>query len=460
MRAITLDRCRLVVTMDDDGLELSDTTIEIRDGWIASVGPERSGVPAETVVDARRLIAVPGLVNTHHHLYQTLTRGFPESEGAELFPWLRRLYPIWAGLDEDMIYASTRTGLAELALSGCTTSSDHLYVFPPGSEHFIDAQVEAARSVGVRFHATRGSMDLGESSGGLPPDSVVQPRDRILDDSQRVIDAYHDPSPGAMTRIGLAPCSPFSVTPELMRESAELARDRGVRLHTHIAETMDEDQYSLETFGLSPVGLLESLGWAESDVWVAHCVHPTQEDIDLLARKDVAVAHCPTSNMLLGSGLAPIATYRSRGMRVGLGVDGSASNDANDLRQEMKTALLAARTRDGIGAMSARTALRLATRGGASCLGRDDIGSIEVGKAADVVLYDADDLALAGSHEDLVAGIVLGAPRPVAVLVHGEFVVRDSALVRCDPAELARAHNVAARRLMDRAVDGGAAWLH
>ena len=446
--------------MDDLGLDLADTTVEIRDGWISSIGPERTEAPADTVVDCRRMIAIPGLVNTHHHLYQTLTRGFPESEGAELFPWLRRLYPIWAGLDEEMIYTSTRTGLAELTLSGCTTSSDHLYVFPAGSEHFIDAQVEAARSVGIRFHATRGSMDLGRSSGGLPPDSVVQSRDLILADCQRVIAAYHDPAPGAMTRIGLAPCSPFSVTPELMRESAALAREHGVRLHTHIAETMDEDRYSRTTFGVSPVGLLESLGWAESDVWVAHCVHTTEDDIGLLARKDVAVAHCPTSNMLLGSGLAPIETYRRRGMRVGLGVDGSASNDSNDLRQEMKAALLAARTRDGVGAMSARAALRLATRGGASCLGRDDIGSIEVGKAADLVLFDVDELALAGSQEDLVAGIVLGAPRPIAVLVNGEFVVRDSALVRCDSGEVARAHNAAARRLMTRAADGFSVRLH
>lgn len=439
--------------MDDAGIELADATIEIRDGWISAIGNESPHEAFDEVIDARRLIAIPGLVNTHHHLYQTLTRGFPESEGMTLFPWLQRLYPIWAGLDEDMIYASTRTGLAELALSGCTTSSDHLYVFPEGSEGFMDAQVEGARSVGLRFHATRGSMDLGQSGGGLPPDSVVQTQVTIMRDSERAIDRFHDPSPGAMTRIGLAPCSPFSVTPELMRESAALARDKGVRLHTHIAETMDEDAYSRATFGLSPVELLQSVGWTESDVWVAHCVHPTESDIELLARRDVAVAHCATSNLLLGSGLAPVTTYVRKGIRVGLGVDGSASNDANDLRQEAKQALLVARVRDGVGAMSARDALRIGTRGGASCLGRDDIGSLEVGKAADIALFDAESLALAGMQEDLVAGIILGAPRPVAVIVNGDFVVRDSMLAQCVSEDVARQHNAAARRLMERAAD-------
>ena len=437
--------------MDDDGTELPDATIEMRDGWITTVGSEPSDQEFDEVIDGRHLIAIPGLVNSHHHLYQTLTRGFPESKGITLFPWLQRLYPIWAGLDEDMIYASTRTGLAELALSGCTTSSDHLYVFPDGSEGFMDAQVEAARSVGLRFHATRGSMDLGRSAGGLPPDSVVQSRDTIMRDSERAIQRFHDPEAGAMTRVGLAPCSPFSVTPELMKETAALAREKGVRLHTHIAETMDEDAFSRDTFGLSPVELLESVGWAESDVWVAHCVHPGDSDIELLARRDVAVAHCPTSNMLLGSGLAPVLTYMQKRIRVGLGVDGSASNDANDLRQEVKQAVLTARVRDGVDAMSVRDALRLATRGGASCMGRDDIGSIQAGKVADIALFDAESLALAGAEEDLVGGIVLGAPRPVAVLVNGEFVVRESVLARCQSEDLSREHNAAARRLMQRA---------
>lgn len=453
MSSLRLANCRLVATMDDAGHELRDTTIEIRDGWISAISRDTQVGQIDEIIDARSLIAIPGLVNTHHHLYQTLTRGFPESEGKTLFPWLQSLYPIWAGLDEQMIFASTRTGLAELALSGCTASSDHLYVFPDGSESFMDAQVAAAQSIGLRFHATRGSMDLGVSDGGLPPNSVVQSLDAILRDSERAIDRYHDPSPGAMTRIGLAPCSPFSVTPELMRESAALAREKGVLLHTHIAETIDEDAYSRETFGLSPVELLESVGWAAPDVWVAHCVHPSASDIQLLSRHDVAVAHCPTSNMLLGSGLAPVSTFRAGNIRVGLGVDGSASNDANDLGQEVKQALLVARVRDGVEALSARDALRLGTRGGASCLGRDDIGSIEVGKAADLALFDADSLALSGSQEDLVAGIVLAAARPVAVMVNGRFVVRDGNLVRVDREEIARQHNAAASRLMSTALD-------
>jgi 8-oxoguanine deaminase len=460
MSSLQLAGCRLVATMDDAGRELAGTTVEIRDGWISSVGPASPDAVFDQVMDARRLIAVPGLVNTHHHLYQTLTRGFPESEGKTLFPWLQQLYPVWSGLDEEMIYSSTRTGLAELALSGCTTSSDHLYVFPDGSATFMDAQVEAARSIGLRFHATRGSMDLGVSHGGLPPDSVVQPLETILRDSERTIDLYHDPAPGAMTRIGLGPCSPFSVTPELMRESAVLARKKGVLLHTHIAETMDEDGYSRETFGLSPVELLDSVGWMENDVWVAHAVHPSASDIDLLAGRDVAVAHCPTSNMLLGSGLAPVAAYRDRNMRVGLGVDGSASNDANDLRQEVKQALLVARVRDGANALSARDALRLGTRGGAACLGRNDIGSIEVGKAADIALFDAESIALAGSQDDLIAGIVLGAPRPVAVIVNGVFIVQDGNLATADTADLARRHNEAARRLMSKASEAVGSSLH
>jgi cytosine/adenosine deaminase-related metal-dependent hydrolase len=362
------------------------------------------------------------------------------------------LYPIWAGLDEDMVYASTRAGLAELALSGCTSSSDHLYVFPAGSDHFIDRQVEAAQDIGVRFHATRGSMDLGEDQGGLPPQSVIQDLDTILADSERVVRTYHDPNPGSMIQVGLAPCSPFSVSPDLMRESAQLARRLGVRLHTHIAETMDEDTYSREHFGVSPVGLLGELEWAESDVWVAHCVHPTSEDIDLLAEHQVAVAHCPTSNMLLGSGLAPTPTMLSHGISVGIGVDGSASNDANDLRQEVKQAVLSARTRDGFNALTVREALWMATRGGAQCLGRSDVGSIEAGKAADLLLFDADDAALAGSEEDLVAGVVLCSPRPHSTLVHGEYVVREHQLVRADLTDIANRQRAASARLMQRAV--------
>jgi cytosine/adenosine deaminase-related metal-dependent hydrolase len=451
--SLLLDLCRAVVTMDDRGTELRDASILIEDGWIRYVGSDPPGTrPNDNVetADCRRFIAIPGLVNTHHHLYQTLTRAFPESEGRGLFAWLQMLYPIWAGLTTEMIYASTRAGLAELALSGCTTTSDHLYVFPEGSSDFIDAQVEAARSVGLRFHVTRGSMDLGESRGGLPPDSVIQPLDVIMRDSERVVDAYHDRSEGAMVRVGLAPCSPFSVTPELMRASAELARDRGVRLHTHIAETTDEDSFSREKFGLSPVALLDSLGWLGTDVWLAHCVHPTDHDIGLLASSHASVAHCPTSNMLLGSGLAPVRRLIDSGVGVGLGVDGSASNDSNDLRGEVKQAVLAARLRDGPEALSAREALRMATRGGAECLGRDDIGSLEAGKAADILLFDLDDLALAGAGEDWVAALVLCAAHPHTTYVHGKPVIRARDPVNFDVEAIARAQRDSSESLLKR----------
>lgn len=450
MTSLLLANCRLAVTMDDAGTELSDASIAIEDGWITSVGAYPEGRTFDQEIDCRRFMALPGLVNTHHHLYQTLTRAFPESQGQPLFPWLEMLYPIWALLDEEMVFTSTRTGLAELALSGCTTCADHLYVFPDGSENFIDAQVQAARSVGLRFHATRGSMDLGRKDGGLPPDTVVQTRDVILKDSERVVNTYHDPKPGSMLQIALAPCSPFSATPELMLESAGLARELGVRLHTHIAETMDEDAYSRREFGVSPVELLDRVSWLHEDVWLAHCVHPAERDIRLMADNRVSVAHCPTSNMLLGSGLAPTARFLREGIRVGLGVDGSSSNDANDLLQEAKQAVLAARVRDGAHAMSVRQAVRIATRGGADCLGRSDIGGLEVGKAGDVVLFDAQSLECAGGQEDLVAAAVLGGARPDSVIVHGEFVVCNGHLTRCDPQEVAAAENASAARLMAR----------
>lgn len=449
MTSLLLENCRLIATLDDAGTELGGASIAINDGWISSVGraPQRD---FDLRVDCRNLVALPGFVNTHHHLYQTLTRAFPESRGQTLFPWLQQLYPIWAGLDEEMIAASTRAGLAELALSGCTTSADHLYVFPPGSEHFIDAEVAAAREIGLRFHPTRGSMDLSEKDGGLPPDSVVQSIETILADCERVISRYHDPEPGSMTRIGLAPCSPFSVTPQLMRESAELARRRGVRLHTHIAETLDEDAYSRTNFGASPVELLGTLDWLAADVWVAHCVHPSDGDVQSLSSSGTAVAHCPTSNMLLGSGLAPVRRFLDSGVPVGLGVDGSASNDANDMRQELKQSVLVARVRDGAAAMPVRDALRLATRGGERALGRDDIGSVEAGKAADVALFDLTALETAGGEEDPIAAIVLGSTRPRDVIVNGNYVVSDGHLVRHDEEVLANALNAASRRLLDR----------
>lgn len=436
--------------MDDAGSELPDTSIVLDDGWITQVDGPIEG-DFDSTIDCRRFIAVPGLVNTHHHLYQMLTRAFPESRGQALFPWLQMLYPIWAGLDERMVEVSARAGLAELALSGCTTSADHLYVFPPGSEHFVDAEIAAAQDVGVRFHPTRGSMDLSQKDGGLPPDSVVQSIEEILRDSERLVVTYHDPEPGAMVRVGLAPCSPFSVTPDLMVRSADLARDHRVRLHTHIAETLDEAAYSRKTYGVSPVSLLGKFGWLADDVWVAHCVHPDRTDVARLREGCVSVAHCPTSNMLLGSGLAPVRAFLEAGVRVGLGVDGSASNDANDLRNEIKQAVLAARVRDGVEAMPVRDALRIATRGGAECLGRDDIGSLEVGKAADVALFDVESLQCAGGEADLVAAAVLGAPRADTVIVNGEVVVRGGELATVDQERVAADLRSASARLLHRA---------
>lgn len=436
--------------MDDAERELTGVSIAIEDGWIIGVGDEPSGRDFDETIDCSRFIVVPGLINTHHHLYQTLTRGFPESVGQGLFSWLQSLYPIWAGLDEEMIFASTQAGLAELALSGCTTCADHLYVFPPGSEHFVDVQIEAARGIGIRFHPTRGSMDLGQSHGGLPPDSVIQPREAILKDSERVVGRYHDPTPGSFVRVGLAPCSPFSVTTELMLETAGLARELGVRLHTHLAETLDEEAYSLREFGVTPVGLLDRLSWLEEDVWLAHCVHLDGAGIELFRQRGVSVAHCPTSNMLLGSGLAPVPAMLAAGVQVGLGVDGSASNDSNDLRMEVKQSVLSSRTRDGVEAMPVRSALRMATRGGAACLGRNDIGSIEVGRVADLLLFDADTLAMAGSEEDPVAGIVLGSLKPQSVYVHGRAVVQGGNLQTNDEQSLAERQRGASRRLLQR----------
>lgn len=454
MSSLLLSGCRLVVTMDDSGTEISDASVGIQDGWITHVGEPPSTETFDQQIDCRRLVAIPGLINTHHHLYQTLTRGFSESEGKPLFDWLRLLYPIWAGLDEEMIFNSTQTGLAELALSGCTTCADHLYVFPDGSESFIDAQVEAARSIGLRFHPTRGSMDLGERSGGLPPESVIQSRDVILADSERVVHTYHDPRPGSMVQVGLAPCSPFSATPELMLETAGLARELGVRLHTHLGETLDENRFSREKFGVAPVELLDRVSWLEEDVWLAHCVQLRSSEILTLANRRVSVAHCPTSNMLLASGLAPVRQLMGAGVSVGLGVDGSASNDASDLKQEVKQAVLSARVRDGATAMSARQALRLATRGGAACLGRDDIGSIEVGKVADITLVDLASLESAGGAEDLVAALVFCNAPVDTVLVGGELVVRSGVLLHQDREEIAARQNAAAGRLVQKWRDG------
>ncbi len=427
-----------IVTMDDAGTEHEHGWVRIEDGRIAEVG---GGEPPERGEDLAGAVVTPGLVNTHHHLYQTLTRA--RAQEANLFEWLRALYPVWAGIDAETEYAAARTGLAELALSGCSTVFDHHYVFPRGRDGLVEAEVQAAHELGVRIVASRGSMDLGESEGGLPPDSLVEEIDTVLSDTERLA-ALQD---GDRVQIAVAPCSPFSVTTRLMEESAELARRLGLVLHTHLAETVEEDEYCRELYSCTPVEYLERVGWLDGDVWCAHCVHLSEADVGRFAERGVGVAHCPTSNLRLGAGVAPVRELVGSGVRVGLGVDGSASNERGDLFYEVRQALLVARGRGGPAAMTVREALRLGTRGGAVVLGRDDIGSLEPGKRADLAIWRTDVLALGGA-DDPVAGLVLSAPHRVdRLLVGGEDVVRDGELARADEQEIAREHRIQAARL-------------
>ena len=432
-----------VVTCDDAGNEHPSGWVLVEDSSIAAVGAGDEP-PAEERVDLGGAVVTPGLVNTHHHLYQTLTRA--RAQEADLFTWLRELYPVWAGIDAEAEYAAARTGLAELALSGCTTVFDHHYVFPRGCSSLIEAEVQASRELGVRIVASRGSMDLGVSDGGLPPDELVEDVDTVLSDTERLVSELHEPGPHARVQIAVAPCSPFSVTKKLMTESAELARRLGLPLHTHLAETREEEAYCLELYGCTPVEYLTDLGWLGPDVWCAHCVHLSPDDVADFAGSGTGVAHCPTSNLRLGAGVAPVAEYLEAGVRVGLGVDGSASNERSDLFFEVKQALLVARGRGGPRAMTARDALRLGTRGGAGVLGRDDIGSLEPGKCADLAIWRTDGLELGGA-EDPVAGLVFSAPHRVdRLVVGGEDVVRGGALVHADETDIAHEHRVQARR--------------
>jgi 8-oxoguanine deaminase len=433
-----------VVTMDDAGTEHPDGWLLVDDELVAAVG---GGAPpeADSRFDLAGALVTPGLVNTHHHLYQTLTRA--RATEADLFTWLRALYPVWAGIDAEAEYAAARTGLAELALSGCTTVFDHHYVFPRGREGLIEAEVRAARELGLRLVAARGSMDLGEADGGLPPDDLVEDLDAVIAHTERLAAELHEPGPGARVQVAVAPCSPFSVTERLMRESAELARRLGLQLHTHLAETAEEEAYCRESKGCTPVEYLERLGWLAGDVWCAHCVHLAPDEVRRFGESGSGVAHCPTSNLRLGAGVAPVQDLLRAGVRVGLGVDGSASNERSDLFLEVKQALLVARGRDGPAALTARDALRLGTRGGAAVLCRDDIGSLEPGKCADFAVWRTDGLELGGAA-DPVAGLVLSGPHRVDRLVVGEDeVVRDGALVHADEDEIARAHRRQAERL-------------
>jgi cytosine/adenosine deaminase-related metal-dependent hydrolase len=431
---ILIENCTSIATMDDAGTEISGGSILIDQGQIRWVGRGRPPAAERAeVLDGRRLVAIPGLINTHHHLYQVRTRLHAQEQG--LFGWLTELYPIWAKLDYPWVRSAASAGLIELVQSGCSTTTDHHYVFPSGQERLLEAEIIAAEKIGVRFHPCRGSMDLGQSAGGLPPDSVVQDLDTILSDTQDAIRRFHDPKPGSMLQIAVGPCSPFSASDRLMRESAVLARKLGVRLHTHIAETLDEESFCLERFGKRPIELLEDQGFLGGDVWLAHCVHVKSQDIARMARARAGVAWCPTSNGRLGSGIAPIPELLAAGVDVGLAVDGSASNDSGNLLNEARQGLLMARARSGPNAITARQVLRIATRGGAACLGRSDIGSIEVGKRADIALFPAPDLG-PDDVEDYVAALVFLLPQPVRHLfIEGRSVVREGRIVTLSPVQ-------------------------
>jgi cytosine/adenosine deaminase-related metal-dependent hydrolase len=448
-RTVLLRNAMCVVTMDDAGRELAGASVLLQGRRIVAVGPADSlPATADTVVDLAGHVLTPGLVNTHHHMYQTLTRAVPAAQDASLFGWLKALYPIWARLTPDMIDVSTRTAMAELMLSGCSTTSDHLYIFPGACR--LDDQIHAAGAMGMRFHACRGAMSLGESRGGLPPDAVVEDEAAILDDMQRVVEAFHDPAPGAMLRVALAPCSPFSVTDGLMRDAATLARTLGVRLHTHLAENDSDVAFSRERFGMTPAEYAESLGWTGDDVWHAHCVKLDAPGIARFGATGTGVAHCPCSNMRLASGIAPLGAMRSAGVPVGLGVDGSASNDGGHMLGEARQALLLQRVLGGAGALTAREALRLATRGGAAVLGRDDIGAIAPGMMADLAAWDMRGIEHAGALHDPVAALVFCAPRRVAHLwIDGRQVVSEQRLALTDEAALAERHNRLAQRLLE-----------
>ena len=415
--------------MDDERRELRAVDIHVRDGQIAAIGQGLRITKTTDVIDGSSCIVTPGLVNTHHHLYQTLTRAVPGGQDALLFGWLQTLYPIWAKFSPDHMRISALVGLAELALSGCTMSSDHLYLFPNGSR--LDDTIAAAQEIGLRFFPTRGAMSIGQSLGGLPPDSLVEREEDILNDCIRVVDQFHDPNPSAMVRVGIAPCSPFSVSRELMRDAALLARDKGVYLHTHLAENDEDVSYSLEKFGCRPGQYAEDLGWTGPDVWHAHCVKLDAEEQTLFAQTKTGVAHCPCSNCRLGSGIAPIRQMRDRGVPVGLGVDGSASNDAGNLILEARQAMLLQRVSNGADAMSAREALEIATRGGADILGRPECGRIAIGKRADIAIWDANCLENAGSWDP--AALLLAGPTKVKhLIVDGRMIVEDGQLLSVD----------------------------
>ena len=448
MASTLLARNALVlVTMDGERREIPGGGLYVEDGRIVAVGrAEDLPASADEIIDLAGHVVLPGLVNTHHHMVQSLTRAVPAAQDGELFEWLSTLYPLWAGLTPEMVETATLTAMAELILSGCTTTSDHLYIYPNGVR--LDDSIRAARRIGMRFHAARGAMSVGQSKGGLPPDRVVEDEGFVMRDAERLIDAYHDPARFSMLRVVLAPCSPFTVSHDLMRETALLARARGLTLHTHLAENDSDIAFSYKTFGMGPTEYVRELGWVGPDVWHAHCVKLDDAGISLFARTGTGIAHCPCSNMRLASGIAPVKRFRAEGIPVGLGVDGSASNDGGHLLGEARQAMLLQRVAFGPDAMSARTALELATLGGARVLGRDDIGALAPDMAADFIAFDMSALGYAGALHDPVAALVFCQPRDVALsVINGRVVVADGRLRTIDVAATASRHNALAAQL-------------
>ncbi len=450
--SILLKNCLAVATVNDSDEVICDADILIEGNQISAVGKNISE-NADEIINCENKVALPGFVNTHHHLYQMLTRNLPAGQNAKLFDWLVYHYEIWRGITPEAIQISATCALAELLLTGCTTAADHLYLFPENAGgELIDAEIQAAKDLGIRFHPTRGSMSRGKSNGGLPPDDVVQTEDEILKDSIRVIDKFHDSNKFSMCRVSLAPCSPFSVTTELMRDTAKLAREKNVQLHTHLCETIDEENYCLELYNKRPLEYMESVNWLGDDVWFAHGIYFNDDEIKILGETKTGIAHCPSSNLRLGSGIAPIRKLLNAGASVGLAVDGSASNDSSNMFQELQRCMLVHRIKSGVDSMPAKDVLRIATRGGADVLGRNDIGTIESGKAADIVLFDLNSLAYAGAMSDTVAALLFCGydHRAWLTMVNGKIVVRNKKLVGIDELELKRKADITAKKLLEK----------
>ena len=458
MTTLLVRNAAILVTMDEERREIADGGIFVEDGFITQVGPtDELPSTADEILNLSGHLVLPGLINTHHHFYQTLTRVIPAAQNSNLFNWLVALYPIWAGLRPDDVRISTQIALAELALSGCTTASDHLYIYPGACR--LDDEIEAAEVIGLRLHASRGSMNLGESKGGLPPDSVVEEEDEILKDSQRLIETYHDPEPGSMVQIVIAPCSPFTVTQDLMRESAVLAREYGVKLHTHLAEDVNEDVFCQAQYNLRPLAYAENLGWTGKDVWFAHAININADEVSRMAASGIGVAHCPSSNMRLSSGIAPIQRYLKAGVKVGLGVDGSASNDSSHMLAEARQAMLISRLGSATDPevhgketlLSARQALEMATLGGAKVLGRSDVGALRPGMCADFIAISLNRIEFAGAQHDPVSAVVFCHPLNVDYnYVHGKPIVAEGKFLSLEIEDLIAKHNKAAQQLINR----------